>query len=269
MTILRQEVLKLYKSCPIYINNLKYSGRRFLTDGVGAKSRKKIDEEYEDCHKTKKTFKFKNAYGLPPLFNEQNYIQAEEDGKLESLSFKPIRFARIWESDSPLYDETFEKYIRCTMYDGRRDLKYHLLNDTFYYIKCIQLPRLRKLKEQGEKSASNSNEEETTLETDPMVLFRTAIENCKPSVITRKIKRGGATYEVPCTISDSQREWYAMRWLNSMVLDRPKPRTKGYSYVLAQEIIDAASNRGKVVKKKDDIHRLAVANKAYAHYRWG
>lgn len=114
----------------------------------------------------------------------------------------------------------------------------------------------------------NENDEEGVV-VDPMLLFHQAIQNCKPAVVTNKIKRGGATYQVPTPITDKQSTWLAMRWLNDTVKERPKPRVRHYYEDLAQEIVDAAQNRGKVVKKKEDLHKLALANKAYAHYRWG
>ena len=210
------------------------------------------------------------------------YNEAVEKGQLEDLSYKQVRFNNKWETNSPLQDDVLERYLRYMLHDGRRHLMYELLHNTFYEIKTIQYRRLKKL--EAKKAADSTtkagkatkkkpedtseDDEMEKVELNPMSLFHTAIENCSPYVITSRIKRGGAIYQVPTPIGPVHSEWLAMKWLNSMVKDRPKPRVKHYHEELAQEIIDASQNQGKVVKRKDDIHKLAQANKAYSHYRW-
>jgi small subunit ribosomal protein S7 len=227
----------------------------------------------------RKTFKLKNYYGLAPLYTDNMYNQAVEEGRLDDLSYKQIRFNLLWETNSPLQDETLEKYLRYMQRDGRRHLMYELLHKTFYEIKTKQFRKLNKLEAKkaaaaaaGKDSSESITDEETneeTIELNPLKLFHTAVENCKPYVIVTKIKRGGAIYQVPVPVKRGESEWLAMKWLNDLVKERPKRRVRHYHEELAQEIIDAANNQGKVVKKKDDLHKLAQANKAYAHYRWG
>lgn len=193
------------------------------------------------------------------------------------LEFAKIRFVTLNEIDSPFYDPDYELFTRFIMDDGRKDLAYELMHKTFYEIKSIQLNRLRKRQENEKKAAAGQKvqsaldptEEAEVIETNPMVVFKKALKNCEPVVITKKIRRGGAVYQVPFPLTARHSEFLAHKWLIRAVLDRPKPRLKNFPEVMAQELLDASQNRGKVVKMRDDMHRLADANKAYAHYRWG
>uniref|UniRef100_A0A6G1S5L5 28S ribosomal protein S7, mitochondrial n=1 Tax=Aceria tosichella TaxID=561515 RepID=A0A6G1S5L5_9ACAR len=229
----------------------------------------------------RKTFALKYRYGLRPLYTDHLYNEAVEQNRLDDLSYQQIRFNLLWETNSPLQDDVVERYLRYMQRDGRRYLLYELLHKTFYEIKTIQYKRFKKLEAKKAASSANSQEKDTqkktaldtgdeeSLELNPVQLFHMAVDNCKPYVITTRIKRGGAVYQVPTPVRRGESEWLAMKWLNDLVKERPKPRVRHYHEELAQEIIDAANNRGKVVKKKDDMHKLAQANKAYSHYRWG
>lgn len=100
---------------------------------------------------------------------------------------------------------------------------------------------------------------------DPLVLFRRALDNVKPSVEVRSRRVGGATYQVPVEVRPVRRMSLGMRWLVSFARGRGE---KSMADRLAGEIIDAANSRGAAMKKKEDTHRMADANKAFAHYRW-
>ncbi|MGH7900030.1 MAG: 30S ribosomal protein S7 [Candidatus Binatia bacterium] len=100
---------------------------------------------------------------------------------------------------------------------------------------------------------------------DPIGLFRKAIENVKPVVEVRSRRVGGATYQVPVEVRPSRRASLAMRWIVQLSRARGE---KSMQERLAGELLDAAANRGTAVKKKEDTHRMAEANKAFAHYRW-
>lgn len=209
----------------------------------------------------KKSFRFRTGYGEKPILRAEDL----QEDKIEELKYKQIRFAALVESCSPLVDPLHERFTNHCLQGGDRPLAYHLMHDTFYYIKRYQIAKLRKEK----KQLGLGEEEEEEIITDPMEILHRGVKNCEPVVIVNKVKRGGAIYQVPYPISQKQGEWFAMKWLYQAVKERPKPRVKHFGEVMAQELIDAAYGKGKVVKKKDDIHRLAVANKAYAHYRWG
>jgi len=100
---------------------------------------------------------------------------------------------------------------------------------------------------------------------DPLKVFKRAIENCQPMVEVKSRRVGGANYQVPVEVRQERRVSLAMRWLVSFARER-----SGRSMVekLANEIIEASHNRGNAIKKRDDVHRMADANKAFAHYRW-
>lgn len=216
----------------------------------------------------KKTFRYRRGdYGHDPLVTRDDYIQAQESNQLEELGYKRIKFPRLWEVDSPLADQHYEKFVNRVMWDGDKAKAYELMQKTFYHIKSFQLAKLRKLK--AKKGSNNEDDSSEDVEVNPMVVFKKALKNCEPYVITRAVQRGGAIYQVPYPITQLEREWYARMWIIDSVNERPKPKVKSFDLALAQELIDASQNQGKVIKKRDDIHRLAESNKAYAHYRWG
>lgn len=100
---------------------------------------------------------------------------------------------------------------------------------------------------------------------DPLDVFNAAIENVKPRLEVKSRRVGGATYQVPIEVSDDRAVTLALRWLRQYARGR-----KGQSMVqaLANELLDAYNNQGSAVKKRDDTHKMAQANKAFAHYRW-
>ena len=96
-------------------------------------------------------------------------------------------------------------------------------------------------------------------------LLTQALDNVKPMVEVKSRRVGGATYQVPVEVRSSRRQTLAMRW----VIDAARNRNeKSMAHRLAHELLDAAENRGTAVKKKEDTHRMAEANKAFSHYRW-
>jgi small subunit ribosomal protein S7 len=100
---------------------------------------------------------------------------------------------------------------------------------------------------------------------DPLKTFKKAVENCKPLVEVKTRRVGGANYQVPVEVNPNRRQSLAIRWLIGYARER-----SGKSMIdkLADELIDAANMRGGAIKKKEDVHRMAEANKAFAHYRW-
>ena len=106
---------------------------------------------------------------------------------------------------------------------------------------------------------------ENRLKDDPLKVFKKALDNVKPVVEVKSRRVGGATYQVPVEVRQDRRTALAMRWL----IDYAKARgEKTMTEKLAGEILDAANNRGNAVKKREDTHKMAEANKAFAHYRW-
>jgi small subunit ribosomal protein S7 len=106
---------------------------------------------------------------------------------------------------------------------------------------------------------------ETKVKSDPLAVFKQALENVAPSVEVRSRRVGGATYQVPVEVRAERRQALAIRWIINAARER---NDKTMVDRLAAELLDASNNRGAAVKKREDTHRMAEANRAFAHYRW-
>ena len=142
--------------------------------------------------------------------------------------------------DSKYGDKMVAKFINCLMKDGKKSVAEKLMYSAL------------------EKVESRAKE-------DPVVVFKRAIDNIRPAVEVKSRRVGGSTYQVPVEIRPERRTALALRWLIKFAHSRGE---KGMDEKLANEILDAAANRGGTVKKREDTHRMADANKAFAHYRW-
>ena len=99
----------------------------------------------------------------------------------------------------------------------------------------------------------------------PITVFKKAVDNCKPSLEARSRRVGGATYQVPVDVRPARRLTLSMSWL----IDSARKRNeKSMALRLASELLDAYNKRGNAIKKKEDVHRMADANKAFSHYNW-
>ncbi|NBR11822.1 MAG: 30S ribosomal protein S7 [Alphaproteobacteria bacterium] len=106
---------------------------------------------------------------------------------------------------------------------------------------------------------------EAKLKTDPLQVFRQALDNVAPAIEVRSRRVGGATYQVPVEVRSERRQALAIRWLIAAARGR---NDKTMVDRLSAELMDAANNRGSAVKKREDTHRMAEANRAFSHYRW-
>ncbi|MCP8941077.1 30S ribosomal protein S7 [Alsobacter sp. SYSU M60028] len=106
---------------------------------------------------------------------------------------------------------------------------------------------------------------EQKLKTDPLQVFRQALDNVAPAIEVRSRRVGGATYQVPVEVRMERRQALAIRWLIQAARSR---NDKTMIDRLSSELIDASNNRGNAVKKREDTHRMAEANRAFSHYRW-
>jgi len=100
---------------------------------------------------------------------------------------------------------------------------------------------------------------------EPLTVFKKALENCKPNLEVRSRRVGGATYQVPVDVRPTRRLTLAMSWIVGYARARGE---KSMASRLAGELADAYANRGNAIKKKEDVHRMAEANKAFSHYNW-
>ena len=106
---------------------------------------------------------------------------------------------------------------------------------------------------------------EQKAKSEPLKVFEQALDNVRPIIEVKSRRVGGSTYQVPTEIRPSRRTALAMRWVINYARSRSE---RGFANKLAGELLDAANQRGGAVKKKEDTHKMAEANKAFAHYRW-
>ena len=106
---------------------------------------------------------------------------------------------------------------------------------------------------------------EAKAKADPLKVFEQALDNVMPSIEVRSRRVGGATYQVPVEVRTDRRQALGIRWIITAARSRNEPTMQGR---LSGELMDAASNRGNAVKKREDTHRMAEANRAFSHYRW-
>ena len=141
----------------------------------------------------------------------------------------------------PVYNSTLaQKFINSMMWDGKKST-----SEGIFY---TAMDAIR------ERSGD-----------EPLKLFKKAVENAKPLLEVKTRRVGGANYQVPVEVSQNRRTSLAIRWILLNARHRPE---KSMAEKLTNELNDAANMRGGAIKKKDDVHRMAEANKAFAHYRW-
>lgn len=200
-----------------------------------------------------------SSYGphfIEPIFKKDKQTIIFDSGEAQKLAHIPIKAARNNDTASIFHDDRLSKFTNYVMRGGQKRLARELVVKGFENIKRIQLERYN-LAEADEKAK---------IETDPLKILHLAVENCRPLLQLTPIKRGGSTYQVPIPITEKRSYFVAMRWLIEAA--REKERTVHFPEKVAWELLDAAANTGKVVKKKQDLHKQCEANRAYAHYRW-
>jgi len=148
---------------------------------------------------------------------------------------------RIIESDSHYHSKLVAKFINCMMWDGKKSIAQTLFYDAI---------------EQATKMVKASSELE---------VFNKAMDNVRPMLEVRSKRVGGATYQVPVEIPTHRQDALGIRWLISFARNR---KGTGMAKALAQEFADAYNEQGGAIKKRDDTHRMAEANRAFAHFRW-
>jgi small subunit ribosomal protein S7 len=142
--------------------------------------------------------------------------------------------------DAKFGDITLAKFMNSIMYDGKKSVAESIVYGAFESI-------------------------EQKLRTEPLPVFRQALDNVAPAIEVRSRRVGGATYQVPVEVRPERRQALAIRWIIAAARGR---NDKTMVDRLSAEIMDAANNRGNAVKKREDTHRMAEANRAFSHYRW-
>ncbi len=142
--------------------------------------------------------------------------------------------------DAKYGDITVTKFMNCLMYEGKKSVAETIVYGAFDRI--------------NRRSGA-----------DPLQVFHDALTNVRPSVEVRSRRVGGATYQVPVEVRTDRGQALAIRWIIGSARDRSEHTMEER---LSSELLDAANNRGGAVKKREDTHRMADANKAFSHYRW-
>jgi len=143
-------------------------------------------------------------------------------------------------ADSVYGSDLVQKFISSMMWDGKRSNAQRIFYSTMEQI--------------GQKTND-----------DPLKTFKKAVENVKPMLEVKTRRVGGANYQVPVEVNQFRRQSLAIRWL---ILYARTRAGKNMVDKLTEELLDAANSKGGAIKKKEDVHRMAEANKAFAHYRW-
>jgi small subunit ribosomal protein S7 len=144
------------------------------------------------------------------------------------------------EADAVYNSTLVTKFVNSMMWDGKKST-----SESIFYNAMKQL----------EKKGGD----------EPLKLFKKAVENAKPLLEVKTRRVGGANYQVPVEVGADRRTSLAIRWILAYSRERGE---KGMVDKLANELLDAANGKGAAIKKKEDVHRMAEANKAFAHYRW-
>jgi small subunit ribosomal protein S7 len=141
----------------------------------------------------------------------------------------------------PIYGSPLvQKFINCVMYEGKRSVAQRIVYGALEMVK------------------ERANDE-------PLKIFKKAVDNVKPVLEVKSRRVGGANYQVPVEVNRNRQTSLSLRWIIGYARGRGE---KSMTEKLAAELLDAANNRGGAIKKRDDTHRMAEANKAFAHYRW-
>ncbi|MEW6680040.1 MAG: 30S ribosomal protein S7 [bacterium] len=143
-------------------------------------------------------------------------------------------------ADSIYQSPLVSHFINCVMRRGKKSLAQAIVYNAFDIIK-------------------------DKLQKDPLAIFKTAIENVRPRVAVKPRRVGGATYQVPMAVPENRSIFLAFKWI---IQNAKAKKGKPMNEKLALELIDASNNTGASVKKKQDTHKMAEANKAFSHYRW-
>jgi small subunit ribosomal protein S7 len=160
---------------------------------------------------------------------------------------------RVILPDPKFADLVLSKFINTVMYDGKKSVAEGIVYGAIAIL-------------EGKKIANeNRTDEDTVYKSNGIRMFHDALKNVKPRLEVRSRRVGGATYQVPVEVRHDRAVALAMRW----IIDAARKRGENtMTDRLAAELFDAANERGASVKKRDDTHKMADANKAFAHYRW-
>ncbi|EHH58338.1 small ribosomal subunit protein uS7m [Macaca fascicularis] len=198
-----------------------------------------------------------------PLIDKEYYrkpveeLTEEEKYDRELKKTQLIKAAPAGKTSSVFEDPVISKFTNMMMKGGNKVLARSLVTQTLEAVK----------RKQFEKYHSASAEEQATIERNPYTIFHQALKNCEPVIGLVPILKGGRFYQVPVPLPDQRRRFLAMKWMITECRENKHRRTL-MPEKLSHELLEAFHNRGPVIKKKHEMHKMAEANRALAHYRW-
>ncbi|KAK2536865.1 Mrps7 [Columba livia] len=204
-----------------------------------------------------------NPSYLEPEVNKELYqkpfeeLSEEEKEKMELKAVRPIKAAPPTLSSSVFSDPMISNVFSWSGIIHLLCMSPCLCPKTLEAIKRKQLEKYHKAPE----------DEKEAIECNPYVIFHQALKNCQPIIGLSSITRGGKTYQVPVPLKDNRKRFLAMKWLITECRENKNRRTL-MPEKLSQELLQAFNNEGPVIKKKHVLHKMAEANRAYAHFRW-
>ncbi|KYO31140.1 small ribosomal subunit protein uS7m [Alligator mississippiensis] len=201
---------------------------------------------------------------LEPVVNKEmlckplTELSKEEREQWEFKTTCPIKAAPSSVTSSVFSDPLISKFINMMIKHGNKILARNIMMQTLETIKRKQLKKYHEA----------SEEEKVNIECNPYTIFHQAVNNCKPIIGLEKIKRGGKVYQIPTPIKKNHQRFLAMKWLITESRENKHYRTF-MPEKLSQELLLAFRNDGPVIKKKQNLHKMAEGNRAFAHFRWG
>lgn len=175
--------------------------------------------------------------------------------------------------DAKFGDERVTKFINAVMTRGKKSTAEHIVYGAFDQImsKKSNLQRSVAVRSgdsgdaEAELDGDDSGDDQASGQMSVVQLFHEAVENVSPHLEVRSRRIGGATYQVPMEVRGERAQTLAFRWLIAAARNRGE---KSMTQRLSAELLDAANNRGQAIKRREDTHKMAEANRAFAHYRW-
>uniref|UniRef100_A0A250XWT7 Small ribosomal subunit protein uS7m n=1 Tax=Castor canadensis TaxID=51338 RepID=A0A250XWT7_CASCN len=195
-----------------------------------------------------------------PLIDKEHYRKAltkEEKYEQELKKTQLVKAAPASQTSSVFADPVISKFTNMMMKGGNKVLARSLMIQTLEALK----------RKQFEKYHAATAEEQATIERNPYTIFHQALKNCEPVIGLVPILRGGHFYQVPVPLADRRRRFLAMKWMITECREHKHRRTM-MPEKLSHELLEAFQNQGPVIKRKHDMHKMAEANRALAHYRW-
>lgn len=184
-------------------------------------------------------------------------LTEEEKHDREVKKTQLIKAALSTQTSSVFADPMISKFTNMMMKGGNKVLARSLMTQTLEALK----------RKQFEKYHAASVEERANIELNPYRIFHQALRNCEPVIGLESILKGAHFYQVPVPLADRRRRFLAMKWMITECREN-KPRRMLMPEKLSHELLEAFHNRGPVIKRKHNLHKMAEANRALAHYRW-